>query len=947
MPLLCSHTVRTFRLWKAMRPAAARAGWSWLDRIARIIFCRAQDVAPNRISPCVRNTYFADSSRLPLLSRRDHRHYLLRPNDCSALADVHRPFNGGIRPTCLRPATVQCGREIKVNQKCALSRRCHSAALTPPRLHVHPRMKAAHHALRKGVVVMLTLRPLRFNCRLFRARLVGFILACLGAIMSPASASAQTVLHVAQAAASGGNGSSWGTAFTHPQQALNAAAAIGGSVLIKVAQGTYVPTLRTDAGDPRSVTFRLRNNTTLSGGYAGPGAADPDARDVALYETILSGDINGDDLPNFVNYGDNASHVLIGSGTDATAVLDGFTVSGGNAPGADVGFGGGGLMIVTGSPTIRSCWFARNRAAGSGGAIRNHRNSAPFITQCRFTENAADFGSAIGSYLACSPNISSCEFYFNKATSRGTVAQQGYEDDWHAGELTINSCIFAGNTAIAGAAILFTTDIDYESNRIDVTDSIFLNNVAELGGGAIAAAGSLTVERSSFHDNSSGYIGGAITSIGPCTIVDSQFIGNHSNLMGGAIVCDASVFRNCVVSANMAQVGAGIVVDRNTTIDNCSVASNEGSGIHVLNESLESGPVLITNSIVWGNSLEQIVIGEGNPPPPPGLTDVVTVSFSNIQGGWTGAGSNNINQDPLFIQTSCGNLRLSHDSPCIDAGSNALIPAGVNTDLAGNPRIQNGIVDMGAYEGGHDMMPAAACADYLAQGVTVRLVPNGGEFSPLYNPGIVIRNTSDPDMGNAMVTQSDFPLHPTAGGFNELGSALTVTTSIPNGQFWMRVVIPFTAENLNGFAPEDVELTFFDESANKWKLAASANVANSPGHSGPLGDRLFTQGTTSQFGLSPDLGDYGVFWNPQLQQGFAWANVDHATDFAIGIPLPQCSGDCQYPGNALVNIGDLQTVVEAWGAVQSGPLSFADITRDGGVNVPDLLAVMNGWGPCR
>jgi hypothetical protein len=169
---------------------------------------------------------------------------------------------------------------------------------------------------------------------------------------------------------------------------------------------------------------------------------------------------------------------------------------------------------------------------------------------------------------------------------------------------------------------------------------------------------------------------------------------------------------------------------------------------------------------------------------------------------------------------------------------------------------------------------------------------------------------------------------------------------MPNGNFWMRVILPFTPSNLNGFNPEDVELTFFDEKDNLWKLAASANTANSPGHDTPLGDRLFVQGTSGGFGLSSHLGDYGVFWNPNLQQGFAWANVDHATDFAIGIRLPQCTGDCQYPGNGLVNIGDLQSVIEAWGIAQNGPLSFADITSDGNVGVPDLLKIMNHWGPC-
>ena len=47
--------------------------------------------------------------------------------------------------------------------------------------------------------------------------------------------------------------------------------------------------------------------------------------------------------------------------------------------------------------------------------------------------------------------------------------------------------------------------------------------------------------------------------------------------------------------------------------------------------------------------------------------------------------------------TADGDLHLSIGSPAIDAGNNTFI-AGVIFDLDGNPRIMNGIVDMGAYE---------------------------------------------------------------------------------------------------------------------------------------------------------------------------------------------------------------------------------------------------------
>src|SRR5688500_17084479 len=55
------------------------------------------------------------------------------------------------------------------------------------------------------------------------------------------------------------DGASWATAFTGLQPALDAAAATAGPDAVRVAAGTYRPTARADATDPRSVTFRLVN----------------------------------------------------------------------------------------------------------------------------------------------------------------------------------------------------------------------------------------------------------------------------------------------------------------------------------------------------------------------------------------------------------------------------------------------------------------------------------------------------------------------------------------------------------------------------------------------------------------------------------------------------------------------------------------------------------------
>lgn len=54
--------------------------------------------------------------------------------------------------------------------------------------------------------------------------------------------------------------------------------------------------------------------------------------------------------------------------------------------------------------------------------------------------------------------------------------------------------------------------------------------------------------------------------------------------------------------------------------------------------------------------------------------------------------------DPLFVDATNGNFKLNSNSPAIDAGNNNLVPTGIQTDLNGNQRIYNSVVDLGCYE---------------------------------------------------------------------------------------------------------------------------------------------------------------------------------------------------------------------------------------------------------
>ncbi|UCG48473.1 MAG: hypothetical protein JSU94_01605, partial [Phycisphaerales bacterium] len=247
------------------------------------------------------------------------------------------------------------------------------------------------------------------------------------------------VLYVDRDARGANNGSSWEDAYRHLQNALSAASA---GCEIRVAGGTYRPDH--GSGDmmrrgDREATFKLKSGVRLEGGYAGCGADRPDARDVERHETILSGDLAGNDTGDLLNESraENSFHVVTGSGTDETAVLDGFTITGGNAYNDRCSSfdNGGGMYNVEGSPTVVNCTFRRNTASdqcGGGGGAMYNRAGSPTVTACRFIGNGYiiaddDGGGAICNYESGAV-VTDCEFRENTSNGYGgAVLNRGSE----------------------------------------------------------------------------------------------------------------------------------------------------------------------------------------------------------------------------------------------------------------------------------------------------------------------------------------------------------------------------------------------------------------------------------------------------------------------------------------------------------------------------------------
>ncbi len=244
------------------------------------------------------------------------------------------------------------------------------------------------------------------------------------------------------------------------------------------------------------------------------------------------------------------------------------------------------------------------------------------------------------------------------------------------------------------------------------------NSVGRPGGGIFIREASPTITNCIIKNNRSDSNGGGIYASSDYTgndpvIISNTVIDNNTadTSHGGGIYSykvDLDII-NSRVSNNSANNGGGIWIGLGVNpnyqaeymhLINCTIADNsaaDGGGIYISNLSGWDLNSYIANSILWGNTADsggnQIVIN-----------DSVTVLFSDIEGGWSGSGSNNIDADPKFI--GGGDYHLADDSPCIDSGTDDLSPWPLwpvwpplpVDDIDGDPRPICPTYDMGVDE---------------------------------------------------------------------------------------------------------------------------------------------------------------------------------------------------------------------------------------------------------
>jgi predicted outer membrane repeat protein len=558
------------------------------------------------------------------------------------------------------------------------------------------------------------------------------LLLLIGALGSEPAA-AQTILRVDRTAPTGGDGTSWTTAFNDLVLALDSAAGTPGPVEIWVAQNTYKPDRGTE---DITRSFVLTGYLTLLGGFIGD-EVSADQRDPAANTTILSGDLWGNDWPNYGNRWDNSLHIVTVSDSASPKVIDGFTLRGGNADfeGSDL-LGGGAVYVERADLELRGCFFTENMSGSTmpgvgnfGAAVYVKYSGTVVIDDCRFFHNRANGGGALG---AANRHEGPVDLIITDSVfeDNSVLTQHGGAIYFTGRFLSIEGCEFIDNHGGYGGVI---TGILAE--KVTILDSNFSGSVAQSETSVLwldradnYGTSPVIVERCSFTDGWTGggtrggtiYLKSTVIHMSHCEIRNNYhlrvdpFFGSFEG--AGVIFVENGLghrFINCLVADNFGGKSGGVIVSNaQAEFVNCTIVNNHTAALTPWATGLSGfgSNFTVDNTILWGN---RFFNGENNNLPGIGGEEaqlskensVLAVSHSDVE-GWSGelGGVGNLGRDPLFVDEVNGDLHVFAGSPVIDVGGNAALPEDLLQDLDGNPRVsdgdgdQNSVVDMGAYE---------------------------------------------------------------------------------------------------------------------------------------------------------------------------------------------------------------------------------------------------------
>ena len=276
-----------------------------------------------------------------------------------------------------------------------------------------------------------------------------------------------------------GSGSSWANA----SNMHNAIQACTASDEIWAMAGTYIST----AGFGRDKGFYIYGGTKkIYGGFNGTETLRTE-RNFKTNVTILSGDNNSDDntnlIPTETTRQDNSYHVISiwhqSAGT-SNITIDGFTISGGNANGANLTSGAGQYYNSRGGAIYVQSKFAND-------------NMTVKVSNCILEKNTGTDVSVVSGYnnsgqmdKAVRTDFTSCIFRNNYATTNGSILIAGASGYRWYGRGTLVNCLFYNNTSLNGAACLYTSAStanggDYQGTDVDVINCTFSANSGNSG----------------------------------------------------------------------------------------------------------------------------------------------------------------------------------------------------------------------------------------------------------------------------------------------------------------------------------------------------------------------------------------------------------------------------------------------------------------------------------
>ncbi len=383
---------------------------------------------------------------------------------------------------------------------------------------------------------------------------------------------------------------------------------------------------------------------------------------------------------------------------------------------------GGGLYNNGGTLTLMGCTFSGEVASVSGGGLYNSDFGTATLTGCTFSGDSASINGGGLANFGGTTALYDC-------TVSGNSAQHGAGLYNLKGTSTLEDVLVSGNSAVNGGG-LYT---DFGTTAL--TGCTVSGNSADgEGGGVLNDFGTTTLLYSTVSDNDATSGGGlgtyhyGTTALTDCTVSGNSALGN-----GGGVGTDYSttILTGCTVSGNAAMNGGGLYTDNNgmITLINGTVSGNSardnGGGLY----TSSSGTSMLTSCTVSGNSAglfggglynldgtvdlgNTIVAKNTAATSGPDALGTFASQGNNLIGetdgssGWVGSDLTGTSAQPLNpLLSPLGNyggptqtIALLPGSPAIDAGNNALIPAGITTDQRGLSRIVDSIVDIGAFE---------------------------------------------------------------------------------------------------------------------------------------------------------------------------------------------------------------------------------------------------------